>query len=192
MSLRPRLESVASRGSVAPAAALRAHAAERTAAVMTALGSRGGASAAAAASRASARCGSSVSTHRRHGWSLVIELRTAAPMISGATFAGGTARPEAGFSVAGTCRVRSQKRKWATPQASSADSTCRSIGNSTRGGPEASSGVRRSMWVKSIGVPPSFTARLRRRRRAGSVMRVSCHIWRCKPHAKATTARNTG
>ena len=66
VSRRPRLDSALSSGSVALAVALCAHAAERSAVVMTALGRRGGASAVAVAAWASAKCDSSASTHRRH------------------------------------------------------------------------------------------------------------------------------
>ena len=93
-------------------------AAERSAVVRTALGRRGGVSATVAAARASARCGSSVSTHRRHGWPLVIDTRTAAPMRSGVSSAAGTAKPGTGITAAGMFRVRSQKRRCASPQLS--------------------------------------------------------------------------
>ena len=49
----------------------------------------------------------------------------------------------------------------------------RSIGLSTlTGGLEASSGVTRSTWVKGIGILPSFTARVRHRRRVAGDARV--------------------
>ena len=59
----------------------------------------------------------------RHGWPLVIELRTTAPMRSEAGFAGRPAGLGPGLAVLRKCHVRSTKRKRAAPQASSDDST---------------------------------------------------------------------